>query len=474
MQFTSLQYAGFLAALLAIYWNLPTRYRPALLLVASYLFYATWNPWTLILLVLTTGTSWSTARAIPGAADPRRRLLLGLAVLVSVGVLTLYKVIDVVAGSGGLGSASRWAIPVGLSFFNFQAISYVVDVYRGDVEARRSIVDVALYIAFFPHLLAGPIVRAAKLIPAFHDVPRRPNTIQWSEAGELILVGVLKKVVLADPITSNIATLAIHRNDFSSVNVVVALVGGIVSAYFNITAYVDIARGSAKLLGIDMQRNSLSPLLSSTGYADFWRRWQLTVMMWFRDYVFRPLRGDGRSTRRETFALFGTFAVLGAWHGLSPGWLLWGAASGAIIVAERAIQAKGAAKRRAALRAARRAGRRPTKPRRAPHWAKLTLTYALVALTLPLISTTQLSEALHTYSVFVTWRGGRVDRDLVWMTAMAVVALVLLDRREQRREEHAGRVDPLTLARVSAYGAAVLAIVVFSGTAAQPFLYFRF
>jgi D-alanyl-lipoteichoic acid acyltransferase DltB (MBOAT superfamily) len=474
MQLTSLQYGGFLVVVLAIYWNLPKRWRPHLLLVASYVFYATWSLPAVALLALATLTSWSTARAIPGAPDARKRLLMGMAVLVSIGVLSLYKVVDLISGGGGLGSTSRWAIPVGLSFFTFQAISYVVDVYRGDTEARRSLVDVALYIAFFPHLLAGPIVRASKLIPAFHDVPVRPDTVQWSEAAELILVGVFKKVVLADPITSNIATLAIHRDILSSVNVAVALIGGVIAAYFNITAYVDIARGSAKLLGIDMQRNSLSPLLKSTGYADFWRRWQLTVMMWFRDYVFKPLRGDGRSEGREIFALFGTFAVLGAWHGLSPGWLLWGALSGAIIVGERTIQARGSAKRRAALRAARRAGRKPVKPRRMPQWARLAITYVLVFLTLPLISTSQLSEAFHTYSVFTTWRGGKIDRDLLWLTAFAIVALVLLDHREQRREDHTGRSEPLTYARAASYGIAVTAIVVFSGTAAQPFLYFRF
>ena len=374
MLFTSLQYAGFLTVVVLAHWALPPRARPALLLVASYAFYASWD-WRLLgLLGLATVVSWGTGRTLPGAADAKRRLLLALAVLTSVGVLTLFKVIEAITGAAGHGATADdnvgWVVPVGLSFFTFQAISYVVDIYRRELEPADSFVDVALYIAFFPHLLAVPIVRASKLIPAFHSIPRRPNPIQWAEGGELILVGVFKKVVLADPVIGHLATLAVDTRSVGTVNALIGSVAGVVAAYFDITAYVDIARGSAKLLGIDMQRNSLSPLLRSTGYADFWRRWQLTVMMWFRDYVYRPLRGDGRSGLRETAALFGSFAVLGVWHGLSVGWVVWGIVSGLIIVAERTIQSRGAAKRRAALVAARRAGRRPRKPRANPRWVQ--------------------------------------------------------------------------------------------------------
>lgn len=479
MLFTSLQYAGFLTVVVLAHWALPPKARPALLLVASYAFYATWD-WRLLgLLALATVVSWGTGRSLPTAADPRRRLLLALAVLTSVGVLALFKVVEAVTGGAGQGAGGGgddvgWIVPVGLSFFTFQAISYVVDIYRRELEPADSFVDVALYIAFFPHLLAGPIVRASKLIPAFHATPRRPDRVQWAEGGELILFGVFKKVVLADPIIGHLGTLAVDPSSMGTVNGLVGSVAGVAAAYFDITAYVDIARGSAKLLGIDMQRNSLSPLLRSTGYADFWRRWQLTVMMWFRDYVYRPLRGDGRSGARETAALFGSFAVLGVWHGLSVGWVVWGALSGVIIVAERAIQSRGAAKRRAALVAARRAGRRPRRPKANPRWVRLGITYLLVWVTLPLISAAGVQDVLDTYGVFLHPKGAATDWDLVVLAAMAVGGLFALDGRERRREARTGQADPLTTRRVAAFALCVVGIVVFSGAEAQSFLYFRF
>ncbi|MCU1357988.1 MAG: putative rane protein involved in D-alanine export [Acidimicrobiales bacterium] len=473
MVFNSLQYAGFLTAVLAVYWSLPRRARPVLLLVASYLFYASWGWHLLGLLALSTMVAWAVGRSLPTAHDARRRLLVACALLASVGVLSLFKVIQALTGGASLGSKD-WVIPVGLSFFTFQAISYVVDIYRRDLEPADTFVDVALYIAFFPHLLAGPVVRARKLIPAFHAVPQRPDRVKFTEGCELILFGLFKKVVLADPIAAQITTLAGTPRLIGTANGLIGCLTGIMAAYFDITAYIDIARGSAKLLGIDMQRNSLSPLLRSTGFADFWRRWQLTLMMWFRDYVYRPLRGDGRSAARETLALFGSFAVLGIWHGLSIGWVAWGTACGTIIVIERRIQSRGAARRRAALLAARREGRRPRKPKANPKWVRLAITYALVVITLPLISARRLGDITAVYRVFYAPNSTPLDWDLIWLAAMGLIALFALDGRERRREATAGTPDPLTYRRIAAFSLSVVAIIIFSGARTQPFIYFNF
>ena len=477
MIFNSFQYAGFLAAVLVLYWVAPKRFRPPILLVASYIFYATWNPLLLTLLAGSTLITWFSARSLPNAPDRRRRIITTVAVLASVGVLAVFKAIEAFAGqtAGDLTSGiTKGAVPIGLSFFTFQAISYVVDVYRRDLEPEHSFVDVALYIAFFPHLLAGPIVRAGKLIPAFHSVGRRPDRVQASEGAELILVGLFKKVALADPIIAAVVAMN-ARGDVSAVNGSLALVAGVIGAYFDITGYVDIARGSAKLLGIDMQRNSLTPLRSSTGYADFWRRWQLSVMMWFRDYVFLPVRGSKRGSQaRENLALFATFAALGLWHGATPGWAIWGLASGVIIVGERSLQTRRAAKRRAKVRAARKAGKKIPRPAAPPHWQELLRTYFLVALTLPLIGAPSLKQALDGYLVFLTPSSSPTDWNLFWFTVIAIVALIFVDGRERRREARAGSPDPVTPLRAAFLGIAVVAIIVFSGSEAQPFLYFAF
>jgi D-alanyl-lipoteichoic acid acyltransferase DltB (MBOAT superfamily) len=475
--FNSFQYAAFLGIVLVLYWLSPKRFRPLLLLVASYVFYASWNPILLTLLGGSTLVTWFASRSLPGAPDARRRAITAVAVLASVGVLAVFKALEAFADStaAGLGSGvAEAAVPIGLSFFTFQAISYVVDVYRRDLEPDHSFVDVALYIAFFPHLLAGPIVRASKLIPAFHSTGRRPDPVRTAEGAELILVGLFKKVALADPIIGSVLTMY-ERGHVSTLNGTIALVAGVIGAYFDITGYVDMARGSAKLLGIDMQRNALYPLLRSTGYADFWRRWQLTVMMWFRDYVFLPVRGSKRKAPgREYLALFVTFAVLGLWHGASPGWALWGILSGIIIVAERSMQTRRAARRRARIRAARRAGKKPPRPVAPAHWRGLVRTYVLVALTLPLISSPNLDQALDTYLIFLKPSTGPADWNLVVVMVIAVVALLALDGRERRREARAGKPDPVTPRRAVFFAIAVVGIITFSGAEAQPFLYFAF
>ncbi|MCB0963777.1 MAG: hypothetical protein KDA98_10835, partial [Acidimicrobiales bacterium] len=302
----------------------------------------------------------------------------------------------------------------------------------------------------------------------------RPDPVRWNEAVELVLVGTFKKVAVADPLL--LLGIETYRDGPmpGPVGALLALTAVLVGGYFDITGYIDIARGSAKFLGIDMQRNSLLPLLRSTGYADFWRRWQLTVMMWFRDYVFLPLRGRHRVAWREHVALFGTFFVLGVWHGLTVGWALWGVASGVIIVVERTIQGRRAAARRAQRRRARQARDRSMLPRTPDPRISLAIALVLVMATFPLVGAERLSDLGDLYGPFVNWDGPAPSADLVWMTALALVALQFVDRREQRREDRAGTPDPVNLPRAVAFGAMVVAIVVFSGPAPQSFLYFAF
>lgn len=480
MIFTSFQYAAFLTVVVAVNWLLPTRLRVWWLLVASYAFYATWSIPAITILLLTTVVTWGAGLTIPSLTGRTRTLVTGVAVAVSAGSLLSFKVVEAFgfgdrgASTAAGGLATDFVVPVGLSFFSFQAISYLIDVYREDVAPSRSFVDLATYLAFFPHLLAGPIVRAKKLIPAFHATPRTPNPVQWSEAAELVLVGVFKKVALADPLFGlNIAILR-APSEAGTVNVALALATVLLAGYFDVTGYIDIARGSAKLLGIDMQRNSLLPLTASTGYADFWRRWQLTIMMWFRDYIYGPLRGDGRSNVRDTAALFATFFVLGIWHGLTSGWVAWGIASGVIIVVERNLQTRRAARRRAQIREARRQRKRSMLPADPSPHRSLAVALGLVLLTFPLVTATSLGGSLDLYQALVIPSGGPANWDLVAGIVLGIASLLVLDSREKRRERKAGRPDPVNRARAAAFGFMVLAVVVYSGPEPQTFVYFHF
>jgi D-alanyl-lipoteichoic acid acyltransferase DltB (MBOAT superfamily) len=473
--FTSFEYAGFLLVVVALNWALPTRFRPPLLLAASFWFYASWSRPALAILVAVCGLTWSIGLAIPGQAGRARALLTATGVVVAGGSLGVFKLLEAVGvEAGDTGLAAKFVVPVGLSFFSFQAISYLVDVHRGEIEPRRSVIDVSLYLSFFPHLLAGPIVRARKLIPAFHSTPRTPDRVQWAEAAELVLVGTFKKVAVADPLIGLCVDAVRHPGAIGPLHAVVALVGVLVGAYFDITGYIDIARGSAKFLGIDMQRNALMPLTRSTGYADFWRRWQLTVMMWFRDYVYRPLRGRTHHAMRDHLALFGTFFALGVWHGFTVGWALWGVASGLIIIAERARQTRRAARRRAQTRRARKARNKALLPKPPNPWVSLATALVLVMATFPLVIGKDLADIGRLYGALGRWHGTAPSADLLWMTGLAIVATIVLDGREQRREARAGRRDPVTVRRAVAFGVMVLGVIVFSGPAPQTFLYFAF
>lgn len=473
MIFTSFQYAAFLAAVIVLNWALPPRARPALLLVASYVFYASWSIPAVSILIAATLVAWLGALGMGRLTGAARRNLAVVSVAAATSTLGIFKLLVVIGHQNDI--ASSFVVPVGLSFFCFQAISYLVDVFRREIEPNPSLVDVALYLAFFPHLLAGPIVRARKLIPAFHNTPSRPDPVQCSEGAELILVGVFKKVALADPIYALSTSPITHPATAGSATMVTSLVALLLAGYFDVTGYVDIARGSAKLLGIDMQRNSLLPLLRSTGYGDFWRRWQLTIMMWFRDYVYLPVRGKDGKPWRENAALFTTFFVLGIWHGFTSGWALWGVVSGVIIIVERTVQTRRSARRRAQTLEARRLRSRAALPKPPSAVVSLAIALALVALSFPLIANDSTGKTLDIYRALITPTGGvAYSWDLFALVVTGIIALFVLDHREQRRERHAGRPDPAPVLRAAAFGTMVLGIIVFSGPKPQTFVYFHF
>lgn len=477
MIFTSFEYFGFLAVVVILNWALPRHLRPPLLLVASYAFYATWSVPGLAVLATITVVVYLSGLAIPRLEGSKRTALTGAAVVCAAGTLVAFKVIEALGfeSSDSIpGIGAKLIVPVGLSFFAFQGISYVIDIHRRDLEPSRSPIDVALFLAFFPHLLAGPIVRADRLIPAFRGTRRRPEPERTREAVELIVVGVFKKVALADPLFAQIGTALTEPEAAGRSNAVLAHALLLAAAYLDITAYVDIARGTAKLLGIDMQRNALYPLTKTRGYGDFWRRWQLTIMMWFRDYVFRPLRGSGRQAWREDLALFGTFFALGVWHGFYAGWLLWGLVSGLIIVAERRLQSRRAARRRAQTLAARRARDRSMLPRPPSRVRSHVIGLVLVMLTFPLVAVSSVADALDQYGAIVTAGPAPIRWDMVLMGMVAIAGVVVLDRREERREAKALRSDPVGATRALAFGLMVTAIIVFSGPTPTTFLYFAF
>jgi D-alanyl-lipoteichoic acid acyltransferase DltB (MBOAT superfamily) len=347
--FQSLDYCVFLVAVLATYWLLPRRPQNLLLLAASYLFYGYVHPWFLLLILFSTAASYACARGIaelPG----RRRLFLWTGVAANLALLGFFKyfhffVDNLVAllqavGIPAEGPALRVLLPVGISFFTFQAVSYVIDVYRGHFEARRSFLDVALFISFFPQLVAGPIERARHLLPQFEQ-ERTFDGRRGLDGLMLLVWGFFKKLVIAD----NVAVIA--NKIFALQDVPFPLLWAGVFAFAiqilaDFSAYTDIARGTGKLFGINLIENFRHPYLAPNP-AEFWRRWHISLSTWLRDYVYISLGGNRVTPRREVFNVMATFLLSGLWHGAAWNFVVWGGYHGLLVVLHHRLGARIAA-----------------------------------------------------------------------------------------------------------------------------------
>ena len=295
MIFHSLDFIAFFLVTLAAYWAMPTRPQNVLLLVASYVFYGWVHPWWPVLLFGTTFVDYWSARRIDRAARSSARPGCGSASSSNLGLLGFYKYfgffVDNVAAAGdALGwhvpeIALRVLLPAGISFYTFQSMSYTIDVYRGHAPARRNFIDVAAFVSFFPHLVAGPIMRATNLLPQFEQ-RRHFSPAAARDATVLIVWGFFKKLVIAD----NVGLIANKVFALESPDFFVLWAGVFAFAiqiYADFSAYTDIARGVAKWYGFDLIRNFDHPYLA-TGPADFWRRWNISLSTWFRDYRLHP------------------------------------------------------------------------------------------------------------------------------------------------------------------------------------------
>lgn len=343
MIFHSLDFIAFFFVTLAAYWALPMRAQNVLLLVASYVFYGWVHAWWPVLLFGTTFVDYWSARRM--TEQPRqRKAWLWISIVCNLGLLGFYKYfgffVDNLAAAGeAIGwqvpeIALRVLLPAGISFYTFQSMSYTIDVYRGHSPARNRFVDVAAFVSFFPHLVAGPIMRATNLLPQFES-PRRFSASAARDATVLIVWGFFKKLVIAD----NVGVIANKVFALESPDFYVLWAGVFAFAiqiYADFSAYTDIARGVAKWFGFDLIRNFEHPYLA-TGPADFWRRWNISLSTWFRDYVYIPLGGSKRGPARTAVNLLITFLVSGFWHGASWNYVLWGAYHGLLLILSRAF-----------------------------------------------------------------------------------------------------------------------------------------
>jgi alginate O-acetyltransferase complex protein AlgI len=345
MLFPTVTFAIFFMIVLPVSWVLMPRRRrwKIFMLAASYFFYGYWNWRFCFLIAASTIANQLFAKAIHRAdSETRKRLILIGAVVANLGVLGYFKYYDFFVTSAtntldkiGLHLAPSIisvALPVGISFFTFQALSYVIDTYRGTFEPGR-LIDFAVFLSFFPHVVAGPIVRPAEFMPQLkerHD----PRHVDASRAFFLITIGMFKKVVLANVLATQIVdTVFASPNTHSSLEVLVGIVGYAVQIYCDFSGYTDMAIGIALLLGFRFPQNFDSPY-ASTSIQDFWRRWHMTLSRWLRDYLYVPLGGNRSGKVRTYVNLMLTMVIGGLWHGAAWTFVIWGAIHGTFLCFE--------------------------------------------------------------------------------------------------------------------------------------------
>lgn len=349
MLFNSLSFLYFFLAVLAVNSLLPLKYRNAWILFAGFVFYMSWSPPFILLLLITAAIDYRVAlkmASLPTREERKPWLVASL--IFNLGSLGFFKYTQMALGTAG--TLSHWlglhwqppgieiALPLGISFYTFETISYGVDVYRGDLEPKRSFFQYLNFLMFFPKLIAGPIVRASELLPQI-SMPRTCDAGEFAQAMNQVLLGFCKKVLLADNFAPFIERVWSAPGTHNRWMCLAAVIGYSMQVYLDFSAYSDIAIGCARMLGYRLPQNFNKPY-AAVSISDFWRRWHMTLSRWLRDYLYIPLGGDATRTGKPRWLtyrnLFLTMLLGGLWHGAKWTFVTWGALNGILLLGERA------------------------------------------------------------------------------------------------------------------------------------------
>jgi alginate O-acetyltransferase complex protein AlgI len=339
LNFASCQYIGFLLGVWALFLIIPAPRRSALLLVASYVFYAAWSLPFIGVILITTSIDYFASRKIDQSDSQKiKRAFLWTAILANLFVLCVFKYLNffldaqcslfTLSGHASLlPSHLNILLPLGISYYTFEAISYLVDVYRG-MQPAPSWGSYNFYIMYFPHLLSGPIVRFKELYSQYEKPIQLPSADRLAKAAELIILGFFCKLAIADSIAPIVDPIYADASSASTLSIFIGGFGFITQLYFDFLGYTHVARGSSLLFNIELPVNFDHPF-HSTNMANFWQRWQISLSRWLHDYVFQPLGGARRSLRLTVKNVFLTLLIAGIWHGAGWNYILLGAYFGA-------------------------------------------------------------------------------------------------------------------------------------------------
>lgn len=354
MLFNSVSFLAFFPTILIIYFLIPSRSRKIFLLAASYFFYMCWNPRYAVLIAASTITTFLVGIGIEKirskkAQQQKEKLLLGIGIFFNLAILVFFKYINfiwsnicIVLNAMHIYTDNRYfdiILPVGISFYTFQALSYVIDVYREKVKAEKNFVQYALFVSFFPQLVAGPIERSSNLLKQINNVShiRLFDYNRITDGFKTMLYGYFLKMVVADRIAGYVNVVFGDYRSYNSTVLIIASSFFAIQIYCDFNSYSLIAIGSAKVLGFELMENFDAPYFSHS-VSEFWRRWHISLNTWFRDYLYIPLGGSRCSKIRHAFNILAVFLTSGLWHGANWTYFMWGGANGVYQIVERLLR----------------------------------------------------------------------------------------------------------------------------------------
>lgn len=336
MLFNSIDFLIFFPIVTLLFFIIPGRLRTLWLLIASYYFYMSWNPRYAILIALSTVTTFISGILIAKMEKPvSKKLVVAASLLINLAILGIFKYADFalqtlssIAQHLGLGTIDKrldLLLPVGISFYTFQALSYTLDVYRGTIRAEKSLLRYALFVSFFPQLVAGPIERSGNLLGQIQTIrTRRLWDYDRVRDGLLLMFwGLFQKLVIADRASILVDQVYGNYTDYGFLELAIASVLFAFQIYCDFGGYTNIARGAAQVMGFSLMQNFRQPYLAVT-IKDFWRRWHISLTSWFTDYLYIPLGGSHKGLLRQYVNIFIVFGVSGLWHGASWHFVAWG------------------------------------------------------------------------------------------------------------------------------------------------------
>ena len=475
MSFTSIQFIILFLATLAVLsvsglFHSPKAriFRHVYLLVASYVFYGWWDWRFCFLMLLLTVVAYSTAKHLDN--ERYRRLAITIGIAVPLLILAFFKYtnffLDSFSSAFGIENMRSLNIilPVGISFYTFQSMSYTIDVYRKKIKPAK-LLDVALYISFFPQLVAGPIVKAQDFLPQLEQ--DRRVTLKGLEAGlQIFIMGMFKKIVLADRLSVFVDDVFAAPAAYSSLTVILAVISYALQIYFDFSGYSDMAIGCARCMGYDLQRNFNLPYLSKNP-SEFWKRWHISLSTWLQEYLYIPLGGNRKGKTRTYINLMLTMILGGLWHGASWTFVIWGTLHGLALCVHKAVAKK----------------RKDKKHLPAP--VLILINNIFVCLCWIFFRADRFGTALCVLNKIFIWSGG-VQQIYFWLIFAVVIEILYViwcAVMSKKHPEENGRFtlnayyfrhDLSTVKGLFLFFLEIMAVIGLAYTGGSPFIYFQF